>query len=79
MSGKFRACRINARVIRVDSADLASVLEPVVPGEQSVGTWANSPSTRPTRPTGSSNFPDAPTLWVFAEEFPVAYKHRGRA
>ena len=30
-SGKLKAYRINARVIRVDSADLASVLEPVVP------------------------------------------------
>jgi len=31
-SDKLKAYRINARVIRVDSADLASVREPVVPG-----------------------------------------------
>jgi excisionase family DNA binding protein len=30
-SGKLKAYRINARIIRIDSADLASVLEPVVP------------------------------------------------
>ena len=30
-SGKLKAYRINARVIRVDSADLASVLQAVVP------------------------------------------------
>ena len=30
-SGQLKAYRINARVIRVDSADLTSVLRPVVP------------------------------------------------
>ena len=30
-SGQLKAYRINARVIRVDSADLTSVLQPVVP------------------------------------------------